>query len=163
MVEHPARQLVDNTWLQGSNGLLVVTRTRVERDRGYAQAFRLALGDLLEELWPFEEEVEFTPRLEEIAEDVDRMPIDLLDDLVDALNGQAKALGSPDTPANAALRLLAGWLRTRAVEMRGDDEIKQRAAELKPDYPELFAQAFAPEGVVAGATVADVENRYQLS
>ena len=162
MVEHPARQLVDNTWLQGSNGLLVVTRTRVERDRSYAQAFRLAIGDLLEELWPFEEEVDIEPRLEEIAEDVERMPVDLLDDLVDALNGQAKALGSPDTPANAALRLLAGWLRTRAVEIRGDDEIRQRAAELKPDYPSLFAQAFAQEGIVTGATVTSIENRYHL-
>lgn len=150
-----ARRLVDETWLRGSNGLLVVTRTRIERDRDYHTAFRRTVLDLFAELWPTDGPVEWHDHLEAVTDDIGRMPLDLLDDLVDALGAFAEASGSPQTAANGATRIIAGWLRTRAVEMRGEGEIPEQAERLRRDYPELLRKALSSGEAPVGDTSAE--------
>ncbi len=144
-----ARQLVDETWLRGSNGLLVVTRTRVERDQKYTAAFRKTILELFEELWPAEGAVNEAAHLKAVIDDIDEMPLDLLDDLVDALGELADACGSAQTPANGAARLMAAWLRTRAVELRGAGDVVKRAGRLKKDYPALLRDLLKTEDTPA--------------
>ena len=134
----PARQLVDETWLRGSNGLLVVTRTRVSRDPGYTEAFRKTILGLFDELWPSDEPMDTETHLQAVDGDIKEMPLDLLDDLVDALGQLADACGSAQTPENGAARVMAAWLRTRAVELRGDGDIQKRAHQLGKIYPDLL-------------------------
>lgn len=134
----PARQLVDETWLRGSNGLLVVTRTRVTRDPRYTEGFRRAILGLFDELWPADDLVDVTSHLQAVDDDIKEMPLDLLDDLVDALGQLADACGSAQTPENGAARVMAAWLRTRAVELRGEGDIQKRAHQLLKIYPDLL-------------------------
>ena len=140
-----ARKLVDETWLRGSNGLLVVTRTRVRRDQGYQAAFRQTILNLFNELWPTDGPIDEETHLAAVHEDIDRMPLDLLDDLVDALAALAETYGSAQSPANGASRVLAGWLRTRAVELRGEGDILEQAGRLKQDYPELLGEVLGTD------------------
>lgn len=143
---HYARKLVDKTWLKGSGSLLVVTRKRVERDAAYAEALKNTLLELFDQLWPTQEEIPKADHLAQIGEDVDRMPRELLESLVDSLAEYADAAGTPQSPQNAAARLLAGWLRTRGMEMWADGEALAEAERMKPKYPELFAELVLPRG-----------------
>lgn len=133
-----ARALLDKTWLPGSNGLLVMTRTRVVRDEKYAARFRLTVLDLFSELWPADPPVDEVEYLAAIEDDIDRIPADLIEDLVDALGRQASANGSAQSPENAAARVLAGWLRTRSIELHAEGPVLEQARRFKQDYPDLF-------------------------
>ncbi len=143
----PARQLVDETWLRGSNGLLVVTRTRVSRDPRYTEGFRKTILGLFKELWPADDSMEMADHLQAVDGDIAQMPLDLLDDLVDALGQLADASGSAQTPENGAARVMAAWLRTRAVELRGEGDVEKRAHQLMKIYPDLLRDVLQTDGV----------------
>lgn len=144
-----AQALLDKTWLPGSNGLLVVTRARLGRDDDYADAFRQTARDLFLELWPADVSVDDAEYMAAIEDDIDRIPADLLDGLVDALGKQAAANGTAQTPENTAARVLAGWLRTRAVEQRADGSVLEQARRFKRDHADIFKGLFVDGPVFA--------------
>lgn len=167
MAKRSTRKQMDESWLNGANGLIVVARTRVGNEAAYGEKIRETIVDLFGELWPMEEKLDADIRLTEIAGDIDRMPLDLLDDLVDALAHQAKARGGPNTAENTALRALAGWLRTRAVELRGEDGVLAQAGRLKQHHADLFAEVL---GVMLPTAESELQtpvveeaNRYEFT
>ncbi len=167
MAKRSTRKQMDESWLNGANGLLVVARTRLGNEAAYGEKMRETVVDLFGELWPLDEELAADMRLAEIAGDIDNMPLDLLDDLVDALAGQAKARGGPNTAENTALRALSGWLRTRAVELRGTDDVLARAARLKHQHADLFADVLGVMPAIGEGEpetpVPEEANRYEFT
>lgn len=131
------KKAIDEAALCSVADMLRRTAERLQRRPGYAGELRTETLKLLHELWPPAEDDDldyFTL----VGEDMDKIPVDLLEDLSSSLTRVASRVQAQDRVASAASSLLAGWFKARLVELQGAAPLRGAAARLKQDHSKLI-------------------------
>ena len=135
-----ATKLADEVALQRSEQLLAVKRARWQRDDVYGDQFRRACFDLFAELWPAGVSVDPAAYITTIERDINKINIELLQDLTDALMERVRAWGVDHVVDSAAAELTASWFKMRIIELRSSNLTSSFASELKRDHADFFSQ-----------------------
>lgn len=146
---HSTTGLMNEVALQSAEEFLDIVKARLGRDTRYSREFRAATIDILFELWPPGTEVDALSYLLAVDGDIDRMPMDLLEDLSASLTDMARAQRKDSTSGSSAAQLAANWLKMRMVELRAQDDSATTARMLKIGYTNFFKRVIG-NGTVGG-------------
>jgi hypothetical protein len=131
---HAAKASADEAAVSSSRAAMAHIRDRAASDPAFASGLRLGLADLFYALWPPGRRVSVVEYLAVVVNDLDRMPLDLINRLCDALSAIAQRSRRDDPAASAAAYLLCGWLRARALELAADFPARQAAKKAKTEH-----------------------------
>lgn len=146
---HSTASLMNEVALQSAEEFLGIVKARLGRDTRYFREFRAATIDILFELWPPGTEVDALSYLLAVDGDIDRMPMDLLEDLSASLTDMARTQRKDNTSGSSAAQLAANWLKMRMVELRTENDSATTARLLKNDYTKFFKRVLG-NGTVGG-------------
>lgn len=97
--------------------------------------------------------------LTSIKSDIDKMPLDLIDDLVDALAVRAKDCSRRQPTAGVAAQMHAGWLKARALERRSEGSIHEYARQIKEEHAKLFNEVLLNQY----ASISEIPRQSQIA
>lgn len=130
----------DEAALQSIEEIIWCNRTRSRKDPDYAAELRSEITDLFSLIWPHASSVASEDDLASLSADIDRIPDIELADLSAKLVDAAIRMPDEDDTKAAATSLLAGWLKSRAVELSGEETFRKAARQLRADHELLFAR-----------------------
>jgi len=130
----------DETALQNIEEVIWQNRTRSRNDTDYAMELRAEITDLFSSIWPHASSVASEDDLASLSADIDKIPEGELDDLSAKLIDAAGRMPDTDEAKAAAAALLAGWLKSRSIEIAGDETFRKAARQLRADHVLLFAR-----------------------
>lgn len=150
----PTIGLANDIALESAEEFLALTRARLGRDPRNRETFRQGLLAIFYELWPAGTEVDAYEYLLTVHYDIEKMPLDLLEDLSAALTRLARQQQKQDFSAGSAAQLVAYWLKLRLVERRCDADTEMRVHALQDQYRDCFRQALGQGMVGAPEPIA---------
>lgn len=115
-------------------------RTRMQREPVYCGDLRVAALDLLHEIWPTRSGEPADDYVAMVTNDIDRIPVELLNDLSAKISRVAMKAQDTDPAISDVSSLLAGWLKARAIELEGEESWRKAAYQLKADHALLFSR-----------------------
>ena len=124
-------------------------RTRMNSDPVYTGQVHVAALRLFHEIWPARASELPEDYIAAVIDDIDRISVDLLDDLSGKVATVSTRLQDSDPPLSAVASLLAGWLRCRSMELACDDPLRKAAYQLKIDHSVLFSRLLCKRIAVA--------------
>ena len=113
-------------------------RMQMEQDRSFRENFSQSIETLLQELWPLDDHDQDDEHIAIASNDIDHIPVRLLEKLSYALTRSAVACRSDDAARSAAETLFSDWLTVRRIELEGDDLLRRSAHTVKQDYVNLL-------------------------
>ena len=136
----PTIGLANDIALESAEEFLALTLSRLNRDPRHRETFRHNVLSVLYELWPTGTEVDAYEYLLTVHYDIEKMPLDLLEDLSAALTRLARQQQKQDFSAGSAAQLIAYWLKLRLVERRCDASTAARVHALQDRYRDCFRE-----------------------
>ena len=137
---------MDEVALEGAEEFLDIFRARMARERGHAEELRQSVLAVMHELWPRADTVNLSTYLTTVDADLNRIPADLLNDLVRSLSARSRAWRSDEPSMSSAAYLVGNWLKVRLVEIRSANDTRTRARRLKIRHNELLHQVLHDSG-----------------
>ncbi len=136
------KSLLDEIVLQGCEDTLRILNFRLNKDSEFRSSFRIDVVNLLNELWPADDVADNMRYVRLISNDIEKMPHDLLDKLSDCLSRQARSILDSGSSKRCAAKLIAGWLNTKAIEIRQSGAPHSLALKLKGEHETLCLKLF---------------------
>jgi hypothetical protein len=136
------KDILDEVALQSCSDNIQILLNRLRNDREYSISLRISALELLHQLWPAEKLTDDIRYVVLISNDIDDMPLDLLEQLSSCLTKQARCAHAERTVASSAAKLISGWLKARAIEIRAEGKLRDTAHDLKTQHTRLFMGLF---------------------
>lgn len=136
-------RVVDEATLNSCAHVLLRVAHRANASPDYAHKLGEALIRWMNEIWPPDQPYSRSRYLIVVGMDLDRIPDDLLEALSQRLFRSKEEHGDPGGISGRAAGLIACWLRTRLLELRGHVTVRTDARLLKREFQEFFGRLMA--------------------
>lgn len=131
-------RVVDEATLNSCAHVLLRVASRANASPAYSHSLGEALIHWMNEIWPPDQSYSRARYLIVVGMDLDQIPDDLLEALSQRLFRSKQGHDDPEALSGRAAGLIACWLRTRLLELRGHVTVRTNARLLKREFQEFF-------------------------